>query len=117
MVDVEKIGGHSINPWRYEFEECGGYDCMTDAYVIYSDDGNTVATIDLKDYGGNDDENGTAKDNADLISRSPCILVELKRLREAVKQYFLHSDNYHLFDDDAIEKYKNEIKELICYQL
>ncbi len=29
----------------------GGYDCMTDAFVIRDSEGRTVATLDLKEYG------------------------------------------------------------------
>jgi hypothetical protein len=36
--------------WRAEYEEMGGYDCMTDAWVIKDDDGNTVAVVDMAHY-------------------------------------------------------------------
>lgn len=36
--------------YSYYFESMGGYDCMTDAYII-TDGKNTVAKIDLADLG------------------------------------------------------------------
>ena len=32
--------------WKYVFKECGGYDCMTDAFII-SKDGIDTIVIDL----------------------------------------------------------------------
>ena len=37
---------------RAEFEPLGGYDCMTDAFVIY-DGARRVAVIDLRDFDAN----------------------------------------------------------------
>jgi len=37
-------------PWRYEFSENGGYDCMSHAYVIYEGE-LRVATLDFSDFG------------------------------------------------------------------
>ena len=34
---------------RVEFEPMGGYDCMSDAFIIY-DGAQRVATIDLRDF-------------------------------------------------------------------
>jgi hypothetical protein len=36
--------------WTYEYEELGGYDCMTGAFVIKFD-GHEIATIDQNDFG------------------------------------------------------------------
>lgn len=36
-------------PFYYEYEECGGYDCMSSAYKIYNSKGDLLATIDLSD--------------------------------------------------------------------
>jgi hypothetical protein len=34
-------------PWSVKFEKMGGYDCMTDAYTIYSGD-KPIAELDLR---------------------------------------------------------------------
>jgi len=39
-----------LKPWRYEFSENGGYDCMSNAYKIYEGD-LLVATLDFADFG------------------------------------------------------------------
>lgn len=36
--------------WTYEFEEDGGYDCMTDAFLLKRD-GRTLIVIDLENFG------------------------------------------------------------------
>jgi hypothetical protein len=36
--------------WSYEYEETGGYDCMTGAFVILKG-GKEVALIDQNDFG------------------------------------------------------------------
>jgi hypothetical protein len=38
-------------PWRAEFREMGGYDCMTDAVAIYDAHDNRIATLDCGDFG------------------------------------------------------------------
>lgn len=37
-------------PFRIEFDETGGYDCMSSAYVIYDLRNKTVCKIDVTDY-------------------------------------------------------------------
>lgn len=59
-------------PWRNEFVEMGGYDCMTDAQRIYSGE-QLVATVDYSDFGQDwcqpfsDDTKAKADANAALI--------------------------------------------------
>jgi hypothetical protein len=36
--------------WSYKFEDCGGYDCMTDAFAIKRD-GQDVFDIDCSRFG------------------------------------------------------------------
>jgi hypothetical protein len=34
---------------RYEFVKLGGYDCITDAFVVYDDNNRSIVTFDLDD--------------------------------------------------------------------
>ncbi len=38
-------------PWRVEFVDGGGYDCMTDAWYIKDANGRCVVALDLSSYG------------------------------------------------------------------
>jgi len=35
---------------RVEFDDFGGYDCMSAAYIIRDERGRAIATLDVKDY-------------------------------------------------------------------
>ena len=37
-------------PWKYKFDEMGGYDCMSDAFNIIDSKGERIITIDLADF-------------------------------------------------------------------
>lgn len=37
-------------PVRYEFDEHGGYDCMSAGYRVLDADGRTCVTVDTRDY-------------------------------------------------------------------
>lgn len=41
-----------MKPLEYKYEESGGYDCVTPAFVVYQD-GVQKFVIDLKDFGCN----------------------------------------------------------------
>ena len=45
---------HHPAPWTYTWVEVGGYDCMSDAYVISDAKHNTIATIDTNMMGTRD---------------------------------------------------------------
>lgn len=38
-------------PWRVEYGENAGYDCMTGAFSIWNTDGRLLAVLDLGNYG------------------------------------------------------------------
>lgn len=40
--------------WRYEFDESGGYDCMSAAYLIFDKYNEQRLTVDTKDFAGFD---------------------------------------------------------------
>lgn len=70
-------------PWTAEFSECGGYDCMTDAWRIYEDDPfrRTIAVVDLGHYGQTSRDRALrpgAEKNARLIAAAPELLEALK---------------------------------------
>jgi hypothetical protein len=50
---------HTPGPYRAEYDEMGGYDCMSAAWRIYSPAGKKLATVDLHDYGA---PNGSGTD-------------------------------------------------------
>jgi len=66
-------------PWKYEFNEMGGYDCMTDSYDIRCEE-KTLAVLDFHDYGqrSTHDQSITprvyAEANARLIAAAPELL-------------------------------------------
>lgn len=37
--------------YTYEFNDTGGYDCMTGAFIIHDAAGNTVCDVDLRYHG------------------------------------------------------------------
>ena len=45
---------HTPGPWTYTWVEMGGYDCMSDAYVISDANHNTIADIDTHMMGTRD---------------------------------------------------------------
>lgn len=67
-----------MSAWRTEFDEMGGYDCLSDAYKIISPDGTTVCVIDLADHQedaegrwlSEEERHGRVKGYADLIVRA-----------------------------------------------
>jgi hypothetical protein len=69
-------------PWKAEFEENGGYDCMTDAFKITAAD-ETIAVIDQMHYGQATSDgliNKQAQANAALIAAAPEMYEALKQL-------------------------------------
>jgi hypothetical protein len=38
----------------YEWDESGGYDCLTPAFVIRDQNGDVVVVVDMKDFGPKD---------------------------------------------------------------
>ncbi len=74
---ADKPAEHSPLPWRAEFSEHGGYDCMTDAWRIIGADDHFVADVDLGSYGQStrsrqiaDAHRAKAKASVDLIVRA-----------------------------------------------
>ncbi len=54
--------------WKAKFEECAGYDAMTDGYMVRTgDEGQIIVVVDLGDY----DNDNEAKANAHLIASAP----------------------------------------------
>ena len=37
--------------YTYEYDETGGYDCMTGAFIVEHPDGSRVVAVDLGDFG------------------------------------------------------------------
>jgi hypothetical protein len=56
---------------KLEFDEYGGYDCMSAAWVIRRDDASKLLTVDLTDFCQSDDI--SAKDTAEKVA---CICLE-----------------------------------------
>ena len=67
-----------MSVWRTEYDELGGYDCMTPAYKIINPDGTTICVIDFanhqEDAQGNwitrEERHGRVKGYADLMVRA-----------------------------------------------
>ncbi len=36
--------------WRYEFDETGGYDCMSAAFIVYTPSNKMAFAIDVADF-------------------------------------------------------------------
>ena len=74
-------------PWKYEFEEYGGYDCMEDSYDVRDFNNKMIVCVDFMDY-REEGEHEIAEANAKLISIAPemyhfiNLLYEHKHLNE-----------------------------------
>lgn len=60
-------------PFKLEFDDTGGYDAMSSAYIIYDADDKNVCKVDVEDYVDTSDwqvrhsENDEAKKVANII--------------------------------------------------
>ncbi len=80
---------HTPGPWKAEFSEDGGYDCMTDAWMVKADTKPfIVAVVDCSGYGqtprNREYQTEHAKADAALIAAAPDLLAALKALRPIV---------------------------------
>jgi len=80
-------------------EECFFRVCERDGEFCNSDSANNDSINEIWDSMNNKDIETTEQS-------------DLYELREAVKQYLLHSDNYDLFDEEVIEQDKCKLKML-----
>jgi hypothetical protein len=76
---------HTPAPWVAEFSEMGGYDCMTDAWVVVAGH-KRVAVLDLSSYGQAHCVSGfaspEAEANARLIAAAPDLLAAVREYLE-----------------------------------
>lgn len=86
---------HTPGPWKFSFNEMGGYDCITDAYEVTTEKGEHIALIDLRQYeqvisGNMLDMPSTneALANARLIASAPELLKALEELLPVAKSAF-----------------------------
>ena len=54
-------------PWKYEFNEMGGYDCMSDSFDIIDSVGDCIITIDLNCLG--ELEGQEAKEHGEKLAK------------------------------------------------
>ena len=62
--------------YRYEWDDCGGYDCMTGAFRILSPEGRVVAEVDLRHHGQEACEHPTPIAAIESASRLAGIIVD-----------------------------------------
>src|SRR4051812_34323181 len=70
---------HTPGPWTVEFDDYGGYDCMTSAYRVCAA-GETVVGGDTNDH--NHAENEDSAPNARLIAPRPDLYEALRAIAE-----------------------------------
>ena len=70
---------HTPGPWEIEFDEYGGYDCITKGWHVKSKN-QPIVTVD-----NGDGPNG--EDNARLIAAAPDLLICCKNLVEQFHAY------------------------------
>jgi hypothetical protein len=105
-----------IDAWHLEFDELGGYDCMTAAYFIRDDAGNVIATLDLTNYG---QENCGPYDTAAprafpvarLIATSPKTLATLEAIVDKARKIANGSLNT-ASRNASVADYKEAMREL-----
>jgi hypothetical protein len=88
------MGDVMNQPWKVEFDEMGGYDCMSAAYEIITEDNQTVAVLDTEHYHTGESwddshqERSEARAAAEHIVRMHNMWLNFrKRWAEAAKTY------------------------------
>ena len=71
-------------PWKLEFDEHGGYDCMTAGWKIQTQNGVTLFVIDLGDF--HQDEE-VARAIAQLTHTAPELLKVLQEIVRVASQF------------------------------
>lgn len=67
-------------PWTAnDWDECGGYDCITPAIPIHDANGALVCTIDAKDHGWNDSGLG-----ADVLRHRSAVRLRCEAIATAI---------------------------------
>ena len=72
-------------PWSYQFEEDGGYDCITDSFQIRKGH-QLITNVDMADYATAD--GSIAEVNARLISKAPEMYELLKIWNSRIEAFF-----------------------------
>lgn len=73
-----------MNKWTAEFDETGGYDCMTGAWKIRDEQKRIIATVDQDDYGQEHCDYDFRSEEAERHARSIASLPELIEQIEAL---------------------------------
>lgn len=86
-LDLGQFAGSTPGPWFDSFDELGGEECRSAAYLIRSMS-RDIATVDIRVYLGGDAEwedrhrrHPEAQANARLLAAAPALLAEVERLR------------------------------------
>jgi hypothetical protein len=106
---------HTPGPWRVEFQENGGYDCMTDAWKVVAGDGpipQHIVTVDLGDYGQPPCDESVrpplGEANARLIAAAPNLLRMLAHARsELCGQYLAAGGDEEAKENSLLARMKN----------
>lgn len=78
--------------WTWEFDETGGYDCMSSAYNIRDENGRVLVSVDVSDYVDSSgwEENHARNEEAErvamLMAAVPQMVDMLKMAREVIRR-------------------------------
>ena len=64
-------------PWRVEFDEYGGYDCMTSAYRVEDADGNYLFSVDVDEFVTEPGWDASHAENEEARRLAECIVAAI----------------------------------------